>query len=368
MFRLFERKQHVTLETRLRLQIDLPEWTGRPCSQHVFHFFYIRMSILQPLEQANILESREAQHSPCTTTTTQGPRKRTPSLGMFCKWLYIIYLVVIYGSQEFQFISGAFWIVATELFIKLIETFGHLEVLLLIVPNSLDKGNSKAKVVNDTSTKSQSLSPWFCNNFLEPKWPLPFLKVNPPKQGLKLHSKQGSVGFRVLIGFTTSCVSYCHVRPLGPCSTISLKSAICFHVHRNPWLPQRGMLAIALPALPSQENTSRLTHCMRWCQVSLPLPWPPLKNPQRQKWWKPLHWAPWIKNKKNSKSVCSRNSALFLCFWQKKNRIPMVPHLHQGFHHHLSRIRFQLSGWPDPKPASTLRAVPLEPLEGECCT
>ena len=158
MFRLFERKQHVTLETRLRLQIDLPEWTGRPCSQHVFHFFYIRMSILQPLEQANILESREAQHSPCTTTTTQGPRKRTPSLGMFCKWLYIIYLVVIYGSQEFQFISGAFWIVATELFIKLIETFGHLEVLLLIVPNFLwTKETPKQKL---STTHQQNLRAW----------------------------------------------------------------------------------------------------------------------------------------------------------------------------------------------------------------
>ena len=50
------------------------------------------------------------------------------------------------------------------------------------------------------------------------------------------------------------------------------------------------------------------------------------------------------KTKKTANQSVPGTPLFFCVFDKKKNRIPMVPHLHQGFHHHLSRIRFQLSG------------------------
>ena len=152
------------------------------------------------------------------------------------------------------------------------------------------------------------------------------MKVNPPKQGLKLHSKQGSVGFRGFIDFTTLCVSSCHVRPLGPCSTISLKSAICFHVHRNPWLPQRGMLAIvSLPILTSltfsrKHIKAHALYAMVSSFTALDMAASKTHNVKNGE----NHMAPEhleSKTKKHSKSVCSRNSALFV-FDKKKSGYP----------------------------------------------
>ena len=81
-----------------------------------------------------------------------------------------------------------------------------------------------------------------------------------------------------------------------------------------------GDCCILTSALPFQENTSRLTHCMRWCQVSLPLTWPPLtthnvKNGENHM--APEHLESKTKQKKQISLFTELRSFLFL---DKKNQ------------------------------------------------